>query len=367
MSTLSSLGAGFAASCAVVLSAAAPVSAAPADEPGPSIGGKVSQAGWWWKSNDENEVDKSGLVARPEPTSPNVPAGAMTVAAVNGAEEMVAAIEFALKYGPGADVTSFDVVLRESSAPDSNVNSDGKGVKVVACPVTDAFWTKAEGGKWSSRPAYDCERAAVAGKRGKDGLWHFDLTSIARLWLAEDSQLPTSIALVEQVEAPMSFQVTWDGPSDKGIGMKLVATGGATSQPPADTPAGSGTTGDSGAVDTGAGTDFSGEAPADAGTMPDAAPAPDAQAPAATEAQDVARSSGPRSPVAATPVTHVGSMLEDIPGGVLFLIPVGLGLAYAVMFALGPNGEPVLSGARHGVGRALDQLRAIKTYFKEAQ
>jgi hypothetical protein len=362
MSTPSSLGAGFAASCAVLLSAAAPVSAAPAVEPGPSIGGKVYQAGWWWKSNDENEIDKSGLVARPEPTPPNVPAGAMTVAAVNGAEEMVAAIEFALEYGPGADVTSFDVMLRESSAPDSNVNSDGEGVKVVACPVTDAFWAKAEGGKWSSRPAYDCESAAAAGKRDKDGIWHFDLTSIARLWLAQDSQLPTSIALVEQVEAPMSFQVTWDGPSDKGIGMKLVATGGATPQPPAAIPADSGTTGDSGAVDTGAGTDFSGEVPADAGTMPD-----DATAPAATEAQDVARSSGLRSPAAATPVTHVGSMLEDIPGGVLFLIPVGLGLAYAVMFALGPNGEPVLSGARHGVGRALDQLRVIKTFFKEAQ
>ncbi|MGP3948453.1 hypothetical protein [Streptomyces sp. 7N604] len=363
MSTLSSLGAGFAASCAVVLSAAAPVSAEPAAEPGPSIGGKVNQAGWWWKSNDENEVDKSGLVARPEPTPPNVPAGAMTVAAVNGAEEMVAAIEFALKYGPGADVTSFDVVLRESSAPDSNVNSDGKGVKVVACPVTDAFWTKAEGGKWSSRPAYDCERAAVAGKRGKDGIWRFDLTSIARLWLAEGSQLPTSIALVEQVEEPMSFQVAWDGPSDKGIGMKLVATAGATPQPPAAVPAGSGTTGDSGAVDTGAGTDVSGEVPADAGTTVPG----DAPAPAATEARDVPRSSEPRSPAAATPMTHVGSMLEDIPGGVLFLIPVGLGLAYAVMFALGPNGEPVLSGARHGVGRALDQLRVVKTFFKEGQ
>ncbi|MBC2907995.1 hypothetical protein [Streptomyces cupreus] len=320
------------------------------------------QAGWWWKSNDENEIDKSGLIARPEPTPPNVPAGAMTVAAVNGAEEMVAAIEFALEYGPGADVTSFDVMLRESSAPNSNVNSDGEGVKVVACPVADAFWAKAEGGKWSSRPAYDCERATAAGERGEDGIWHFDLTSIARLWLAEDSQLPTSIVLVEQVEAPMSFQVTWDGPSDKGIGMKLVATGGATPPPPAAIPADSGTTGGSGAVDTGAGTDFSGEVPADAGTMPD-----DATAPTAPEARDVARSSGLRSPTAATPVTHVGSMLEDIPGGVLFLIPVGLGFAYAVMFALGPNGEPALSGARHGVGRALDRFRANKTFSKEAQ
>lgn len=363
MPTPSSLGAGFAASCAVLLSAAGPVSAAPAVEPGPSIGGKVYQAGWWWKSNDENEIDKSGLIARPEPTPPNVPAGAMTVAAVNGAEEMVAAIEFALEYGPGADVTSFDVMLRESSAPNSNVNSDGEGVKVVACPVTDAFWAKAEGGKWSSRPAYDCERATAAGERGKDGIWHFDLTSIARLWLAEDSQLPTSIVLVEQVEAPMSFQVTWDGPSGKGIGMKLVATGGAITQPPAAIPAGSGTTGDSGAVDTGAGADFSGDVPAaDAGTMPD-----DITAPAATEPRDVSRGSGLQLPAAATPVTHVGSMLEDIPGGVLFLIPVGLGLAYAVMFALGPNGEPVLSGARHGVGRSLDQLRLVKTFFKEAQ
>lgn len=361
MSAVRRVGAAFAVSFAVVLSAAGPAIAGSAVEPGTQTGTSVSKVGWWWRANETpDEVANNPVAPAPQPPAPNIPEGTLPVAAATGEPEKVTAIEFALNYGPGATVTSFDLSLRESKEPGANANADAATTKVVACPVTEAFWVDGTAARWGSAPSYDCDLAVAEGKRGANGVWTFDLTPIASLWLATVDATPPSIVLVENVEAPESFQVVFDGVEKKGIGAKLVATGGGTPTLP---PTGEG---GSGAVDTG-----SSGAPSDAGAVGDAGSAdiggaaPEAAGLPTPAGGDPAQQDPQAAPVG-TPA-QMASVLESIPGGAFALIPIVLGLAYAAMLALGPSGEPALATARHGVSRALERMRATKDASKGEQ
>lgn len=335
-------------------------------EPGTESGASVSKAGWWWRAN-EGPLEGNPVAPAPEPPTPNIPEGALPVAAVAGDPEKVSAIEFALESGPGATVTSMELSLRESKEPGANANADAESTKVVACPVTEAFWIDASAGQWQSVPSYDCDLGMVEGERGSDGTWKFDLTSIASRWLSATDAPPPSIVLVEDVEAPESFQVAFDGIGKEGIGVKLVATGGGVPTPPPAPPLGSG---DSGAANGGLG---SSGAPADSGGVPDSGAPLDAgsaeSGDAAPEAAELPGAAGgeqaavPQAAPVGMPAQMV-SALESIPGSAFVLIPIVLGLAYAAMLALGPNGEPALATSRHGVGRALERMRAMREASK---
>lgn len=333
-------------------------------KPGTESGASVSKAGWWWRAN-EGPLEGNPVAPAPEPSPPNVPEGALPVAAVAGDPEKVSAIEFGLQYGPGATVTSMELSLRESKEPGANANADAESTKVVACPVTEAFWIDASAGQWKSLPSYDCDLAMVEGERGSNGTWKFDLTSIASLWLSDTDAPPPSIVLVEKVEAPESFQVAFDGIGKEGIGVKLVATGGGEPTPPPAAPAGSGDSGaangiGSSGVDSG-GVPTSGD-PLDAGSAGSGDAAPEAAEVPATEDGDLAAQEPQAAPIGMP--AQMASALESIPGSAFVLIPIVLGLAYAAMLALGPNGEPALAASRHGVGRALERMRAIREASK---
>jgi len=228
---------------------------------------------------------------------------------------------------------------------------------MLACPVTELFWADGSAAAWKDQPIYDCKEASAKGKRSKLGRWRFDLTEIAAGWLEEGNTDSRSVVLVEDVDAPESFQLALVGPKDKGIGLALKATA-----PPADA-------GDDGALpDTGSpGSGGSGVSTGGGGSSlgssgggglggPALAPVDDGAAPQAGDqpAAGAGESQGTldAAPMAATPAWHSG-----IPRTAFLMAPLALGLAYLIMLALGPDGRPAPATGRHGVSRALDRLR----------
>ena len=199
----------------VALGVAGPASAKL--EPGKARGGEVTKVGWWWVAN-QPPAD-TGLVAYPQQSPPNIPAGHIPVAATAGEPDKLAALELRLTGDPGSFVESAKIVLQESTAPGANVNAEA--AKILACPVTEAFWADGSAARWDGRPDHDCDLAQAAGVRDEDGRWTFDLTALASSWLGDTTAAP-SFVLVEGVEAPESFQVAFAGLADKGIG--FVAT-----------------------------------------------------------------------------------------------------------------------------------------------
>lgn len=321
--------------------------------PGSSSGASVSKTGWWWRVNEAPAGQVP--VAPPQAAPPTVPAGTLPVAAAAGEPEKVTAIEFALDATPGATVSSFVVTLRESGDPGANVGNDG--AKVVACPVTEPFWTEGEAASWQARPDYDCDLASAAGTRAANGVWTFDLTSIASEWLAADSTMSPSIVLVEQAEPPESFQVAYTA----GVGARL----SATPAPSDGGGGGDGGFGDSGPVDGGSpgavddGLGSSGSVPADAGPVP-GGEVPGAAPP--VTAGDEPAVAQPEPAATASP-----ALFDNIPATALALIPVGLVAAYLVMLVLGPQGEPATSTTRRGVSRALDLRRARRVLDRKVR
>ena len=350
---------------AVVLSVVIPSSAAaqatdrqePADRgphresvrPGDARRAEAVKVGWWWVANEP--PPDTGLLAAPQPPAPNVPKGAIPVGALAGDPEKVAAIEVRLGAEPGSSVRAFEMVLRESAAPGANANAEA--AQILACPVSELFWADGGAAAWKDQPTYDCELASAKGKRSAKGLWRFDLSAVAAGWLADGSTASQSVVLVEDVAAPESFQVTFDGIKDKGVGLALKAgeppaVPEGTSPPPAPESLGGGG-GSPSFVDSGPVLDSGG-----VDVAPLAADAPPAagQQPAAGD-ETTQSAVSPVASAAAVPAWYSG-----IPRAAYLLLPVALALAYLVMLSLGPAGRPAPTTGRHGVSRALDRLAA---------
>lgn len=339
------------------LAGAGPAGAAAADKkspgPGDTRGAKVVKAGWWWVANEP--PPETGVLAAPQPPSPNIPKGAIPVGAFGGDPEKVSAIEVKLRAKPGSTVKSFEMVLRESKDPGANANAEA--AKILACPVTELFWADGSGAAWKDQPTYDCSVAKAAGKRTKKGLWRFDLTSIASGWLAEGNTDSRSVVLVEDVEAPESFQVSLDGVKAEGVGLELKAT------PPAPLPddgalpdnGPSGSTGSGVSTSGGGGSSLgSGGGPSLAGPAPAPAPVKGADVPASTGQDTGEQGTGELN---AAPMSAVPAWYSGIPRSGLLLVPFALALAYLIMLALGPDARPVPVTGRRGVSRALDRVR----------
>lgn len=339
--------------------AAAPASAAgSAVEPGSTKGGEVKKAGWWWVANQPPA--ETGLVAHPQQNPPNVPRGHLPVAATGGEADKISAIELELDAKPGSFAKKATLVLRESGEPGASADVDG--AKILACPVTEAFWADGTAARWDAKPEYDCDIAQAAGKRSGKGIWTFDITSLATIWLTPGSTGSSSLVLVEGAEAPDSFQVTFAGNKDKGIGFsgefgppaKTPALGGAGAVGGAGVGLGGGSTSggslggsssaggslDSGSLSSSTGGGPVEAPPADTGTVQQTAPVVEEQV----------------QPAAAP--TVVPPWYAGMPKASLLLVPFALGLAYLAMLALGPDAQPAESSPRHGVSRALERMRA---------
>lgn len=337
-------------------------------EPGTLDGGGPSQTGWWSRSNEP--PPDTGLAAPPEAPEPTVPAGSLAVASVLGEQHKVSAIEFSLEGEPGGLVSELTLSLRESA--EDGVNAGAEQAAIVACPITTAFWVPAEGGQWRHVPEHDCESSAVAGSR-EAGVWTFDLTVLASSWLAADHTGSRGVVLVGAPAAadapPTSFQVVFDGVDAEGIGVRAVVEDAPPTTLPGDgvtapAPGGAGTTGGAGSTGGGfedvaggvGGVGDLGAPVADAGEVPagDLAPVDAGSAPAPVAAD------GEQAPalVSASPQAPA-AWYSGLGPSALLLLVLGLGLAYLVMVALGPDAQPVGGQGRRGVSRALDRMRAV--------
>lgn len=325
-----------------------------------SRGGQVLKSGWWWVANQPPA--ETGLVAFPQQSPPNIPPGHLPVAASGGEPDKVTAVELVLDAKPGSSVTTAKVVLTESDASGANVNAEA--AKIIACPVTDGFWADGAAARWDARPAYDCDAAQAAGTRDDQGRWTFDLTGLASTWLAEGATGSPSFALVEAVDAPESFQVTFAPVAENGI----VFTGrygppiSGTLPPPVST-------GSSGSVAVGGGSVGSGFGSSGAGSTGSLSsgslggtgdvPLDAAPSDPGTTAETTDPVAPATTPVAAPAV--VPNWYSGLPKATFLLVPFALGLAYLAMLALGPDAQPVTTTSRHGVSRALDRLREAGT------
>ncbi|MPY80214.1 MAG: hypothetical protein GEV04_17495 [Actinophytocola sp.] len=356
------LGIGF-----VFTGSTAAIAAVSGPEPGTESGATVTQTGWWWKSNDNSETPEElrpGTDAVPPPPPPkNVPEGTLPVAAQAGEPDKMSAIQFDLDAEPGALVSSFVVSLRENKDPAANMAADAKETTVAACEVTEGYWTSGEAAAWQARPDYD-DVGCAEGVRNANGVWTFDLTTLAMDWL-EEGKTSAAIALVEDVDEPTSFQVVYDGPTKDGVGTSLQTTPGGGS--PAIGTGSSGTAD----IDVSSGTAGSDPVPASGGVPAmssagiDAMP-PAAQAPAAVSGQAPQAPQQPQQPQAVgQPYQIAPSALEAMPAGVWLLAPIVLGMAYLMMLALGPAGEPNAHLTRRGVSKALERLRSTGTKTAE--
>lgn len=327
--------------------------------PGTAEGAELVKTGWWWAAN-ETPLDAT-VVAPPQPSPPNVPKGALPVSAAGGEPEKYSALEFELEGEPGGYVESAVLVLRENGDPGATANAEG--AKVLACPVTEKFWADGAAAAWKSRPSYDCDLASAEGKRdAKTGLWKFDLTSVASLWVAKGHTGSTAVALVEGAEAPESFQVSFDGPKAKGVGFAFEVGDAPAAAAFPLTGAGGGAASSSGgagsALSGPLGASSSGSAGPLAGTAEVApvAPAGDVPVGEASTAPAATAQTAPVSAPVAMPAWYSG-----IPPVGYALAVLALGLAYLVMLALGPDAQPAAGPTQHGVGRALERLRNVRT------
>lgn len=322
-------------------------------QPGELKRAEVVKAGWWWLVNEP--PPETGLLAGPQPVSPNTPQGTFPVASIAGDPEKVSAIEVRLKADTGAPVKDFTMVLRESAQPQATLNADA--ATILACPVTELFWADGNAAAWKNRPAYDCADG-VPGKRSEDGLWSFDLTDLAAGWLTEGSTDSTSVVLVEDVEAPESFQVSFDGPRLEGIGLLLKA-GPAPETPTDEEDDGDGTGGTGGSTgSSGGGSTSGGSSGGSLGgtSMPPSTPGGGAE-PASGDAVPAADDTGSEAGQVALQPVASPSWYSGLPKATYLMLPLVLALAYLVMLALGPDARPVPATGRHGVSRALDRLR----------
>ena len=185
------------------------VSGQAADAPAPTA--ILTQDGWWnrAKGPQQGEPDNPlrSTLGGSIPAPSTVPATGLGVGAAAGDPDKVAAIGLVLEAGIDPLVDSLVLTLKESAANGSNLNSSS--AKIIACPIT-SFWAGVKDGDWVGRPACD-DAQAVPGARAADGTWTFDLTLLAMQWVDPTSGLDQNgVLLVEAVDAPMSFQVSFD-------------------------------------------------------------------------------------------------------------------------------------------------------------
>lgn len=342
-------------------------------EPGSAHGASVIKTGWWYVANEP--PPDTGVLAAPQPPAPNSPAGSMPVGAVLGDATKLSAIEFSLDAEPGSTLKKFDLVLREASSPGAALGTEL--AQIVACPVTEVFWADGSGAAWKQQPTYDCDLAQAPGVRDDAGLWTFDLSELAAGWLSDTFVGSRSVVLVELVDAPDSFDISFDGIKADGIGLDVRAVAGDVTDGTDASGGGTGGTGDNGGGSggsggTGGGFGNSGGGSgggslgsslggsldgSDPGSLGGSDPAAGGSTNGASDSGLDKFTQAGVLPVSANPAWYSG-----LPKVSLLMLPLVLGLAYLMMLVLGPAGRPSPTANRRGVSRALDRLRETRDF-----
>lgn len=345
-------------------------------KPGTARGAKVAKLGWWSRSNEQ--LPETGLAAPPSVPAVGAPKGSYPVAQIRGEAERIIAIELDVNGEPGSTVTSVRLSIRESGDPTGSPNA--ASAAIVACPMTEVYWSEIENGPWGTKPTYDCSLGAAPGARDDTGVWTFDLTSLASDWLSEDREFAPAVVLVgspgdgtaDGAVAPepgaSSFQVAFDAAKGLGVVARSAPGSDEAADPDDDPDDDPGATDGSGAVAAGGSGSGGGLGSGGLGgggldaSGGDLGPAPGAGDPVALDdaaaAEDgVEAAAAPASPTLAPVSSGPLPWHAGLGGRLLLLIPALL-LGYLVMVAMGPNAQPVVGGGRRGVSRALDKVAA---------
>jgi len=308
----------------------------------------VDRDGWWDRASDPG---------RP-PTSPGlpfpVPANALAVSASGGEPDKVAAVGILLDVEPER-FQRLILHLKEVGDPGANVGNSAAAIN--ACRITSS-WASVKDGDWANRPAADLS-SCITGARSSEGVWSFDLSSFARSWLA-GSLAANGVLLVENVNPPSTFQVAWGDRTGTTMSFSLDLL-------PAED--------DAGTTDDSAFDDSTDDASGDASAFEDPEPTADDELFAEPEAEtfeysgeDAFTVPTPAAPATETTPEVVRPASTDtgvpaalrptkgrLPIATLLLIPIALGLAYALSASMFGDGDAlVVAGRREGgVSRAL--------------
>ena len=315
----------------------------------------ISQDGWWNRLQGPQPSEPTNPlrpVVGPLISAPNsVPGNAIAVGAQGGEPDKVAAVGIILDAAEGAIADRLILTLKEASGNGANLNSGS--AKIAACPIT-GFWAGAKNGQWIDRPTCD-DSQSVAGVREPDGTWKFDLTLLAMTWLDPTSTIQQNgVLLVEAVDAPQSFQVSFLDAASGGIVTDLAVTGGGFS--------GSGdfeftddaVVAEPSFSDTGS-TSFDDSGSSFGAGVTAATPT--------TAARRTAANSTVAAPVVrAQPVVGKAKLFGNLSAATLLLVPLALAVAAVLGLLLGPAGEPSATRRREGgVSRALAARRSSHT------
>ncbi|HYZ92452.1 MAG TPA: hypothetical protein VFA34_08660 [Actinomycetota bacterium] len=267
----------------------------------------------------------------PAPPPTTVPADALGVGHLGAQQDKVAAIGITLQAEEGSLLEKLVLTLTEAEGVGANIGSDA--ANVVACPITGP-WEPVLNGNWADVPSYDCTLAKVAGKRNAAGAWTFDLAPMGQQWL--DAEFPLEqagvILLIEEASAPT--QVSFAAIKTGRFRLEFSAVAPADSEPAEPVVVGGLEAPDSPAP----------EPAAPAPTTNDAEPAVLLTQPAQNKTGGVAEP----------------DILGNLPWGTWLLVPLALGGAAAVSYALG-------GGARRGTGGRRRAGAVSRALSKSAQ
>jgi hypothetical protein len=331
------------------------LSLVPAGAGADATGATIDKTGWWNRLNSTASTP-AGPVTVPPP--PGIPPGDLVVGAAPGEATAVTAIGIQPDFDTGATVEQFTLRITEDAEASSNVGTEG--AVIVACPITE-FWAGGDNGDWETRPAADCDAAAVPGERDEDGTWEFDLAPVGALWFdAFGTIVPDGVLLRPDLEETDPFQAVFEG--GDSIDVVLEAQPGpeepdpfAEPEPSAEIPT------DDGLSNSGGDSIFS-TGGSSSPTESFDSPTPEITETPVTEAPEETAS----PPVADAPETQpVASRAGDLMGNLSPLVLLGIlgffGLLLTMSYWLGPNGQPVTTIRQRGVSRALDaRARATK-------
>lgn len=321
--------------------------AAPPVQPAAAQAGSVAadRDGWWNRA-------KGGNLPLTSPSIPfPVPPNGLAVAASNGEPEKAAAVGIRLDV----DSRAFQRLILNLKESASNGSSVGVQVAAIKACAIEADWTPVKDGNWPP-PTAVTDSGCINGTRSAEGVWSFDLSAIAQRWLAGDLA-QNGVLLVENVNPPASFQVTWGDRTtpDLSFGLDVVVEeeGGASAPAVEEVTPDNATASEEPVA--GGGSDFRSTTGSFEFSGGDAFATAVPQEPAVSPSPAVA-TPVPRSPPLPAEPISVG---ENLPAGTILLGPLALFLAGLAAYSLGPAGNPSALTVRRegGVSRALARRR----------
>jgi len=308
----------------------------------------VDQTGWWSSTGRTFVPGVTPAV----PAPPNVPPGSIAVSAVAGQTNAVAAVGIVLGLESGSSVSKLTLALKPAGGNGTDNTTPTTAIR--ACPIT-VFWAGVENGPLDSAPASDCNKVAVAGVRGADAVWTFDLTPIATLWVNPDSGLSPNGVLLQPSPSPpgQSFSIAF------GTGSSIVARLEAMEPaPPPDEPVSAEEQSASGPVSTVPEASIAEPAPFTSGT--------DQAADIAVVTSPPAPAPGPPEPAVAEPTTvkrilsRGTSTFGGWPLSVFVAVLLALVIAGLASLTLGLRPDEVGERREGGLSRALARTNVLE-------